>query len=467
VDHLIHIPEELLGPGEHVVAIRLSSYGYNFPGGTSFGLAMFPLSMEQAIQDRERAPIIPLMLLTGAIVIAVISVVMFLFTDRRRSLLLCHVLSVVLALFYGLVASVYLVNVEYPWFAPRYVTIAVLAASISILFPWMLAEQFNVLRRGQWLFALAPMLTIAWVSGWRYELKALYMCRAMLLVSAGILAVAAWRRRPGARWVIVVPLAGIPLLHTQPRLFLNPAFFVFLELMVLFVFTSLGLQARAERRRARELVLTAARLETELLKRNIQPHFLLNTLATIIELIERTPRSAVELIEALASEFRILARVSGEKVIPVAQEIELCRAHLEIMARRKGVRCVLLTSGIEPDAAVPPALFHTLVENGLSHLAPIGGEQRFELHAERQPDRVRYVLLAHGRPQPHASHAMATGTGTRYIKARLDESYPDRWSLVAGPTASGWRTVIEIRHDTTIEPAAAPAALPQPVGNPA
>ena len=37
------------------------------------------------------------------------------------------------------------------------------------------------------------------------------------------------------------------------------------------------------------------------------------------------------------------------------------------------------------------------------------------------------------------------GTGLRYIKARLEESFPGRWTLSGGPVPEGWRTEIEWR----------------------
>ena len=39
------------------------------------------------------------------------------------------------------------------------------------------------------------------------------------------------------------------------------------------------------------------------------------------------------MIDALAAEFRILSRVSGEKLIPLAQELDLCRAHLGVFVK--------------------------------------------------------------------------------------------------------------------------------------
>lgn len=43
-------------------------------------------------------------------------------------------------------------------------------------------------------------------------------------------------------------------------------------------------------------------------------------------------------------------------------------------------------------------------------------------------------------------YANGDGTGLKYIKARLQDCYPDRWSLRAGPVAEGWRTLITIEE---------------------
>ena len=166
-------------------------------------------------------------------------------------------------------------------------------------------------------------------------------------------------------------------------------------------------------------------------------------------MIEQEPKAAVTLIEALAEEFRVLSRVSGEKLIPLGQEIELCRAHLRVMSLRKGATCTLTTAGTDERALVPPALFHTLIENGLTHLLPRDGQQRFELDAAVEGGRARYVMRAHGeRPTPVPGSGTRAGTGLRYIEARLEESFPGDWRCTSGPTAEGWETHLEMRRAT-------------------
>jgi len=444
LDRVMMVPPDLLGPGEHVVAMRLSSFHYGFPAARiTIGFLLSNAAGHYAAEIHS--PVSPLIGVGGALVVALLSALLFWLVDRWRPLLLCSLVSLALAVFYLLIAWRWIHPDPYDWFYPRLLLITWVMTIVAALFPWLLLEQFAAPRRAWWLAGLAPLLALAWAASPLYEIKALWLCRAMLAISLGIAAWAVWRRRPGARFVLIGVVAGLLLVKADRRDFLDPTFFLIFGMLVLFVFATLGLQLRSDRRRAQQATLTAARLETELLKRNIQPHFLMNTLTTIMEVIEQEPKTAVTLIEALAGEFRILARVSGEKLIPLGQELELCRAHLHIMSLRRGISCSLEVANVDETSPVPPALFHTLVEGGLTHQLPRDGRLRFTLEAAYQPGLARYVLTVHGG-NPPAPQPVREGTGLRYVKARLEESFAGRWTLAVGPVAEGWQSVIEIKH---------------------
>ena len=207
---------------------------------------------------------------------------------------------------------------------------------------------------------------------------------------------------------------------------------------------TIGLRVQAARRAARAAELTAARMEIELLKKNLQPHFLMNTLAVLAEVVEQNPRVAARLIEDLADEFRTVARVSAEKLIPLAQEIELCRAHLRVMSVRAGRTWNLDTDGLDEAALVPPAVFLTLIENGFAHQCATNDEARFALRAHRAAGgATRYIFLSPGEVQRNASRP-AAAPEYRYVKARLEESFPGRWTLTGEHVAGGWQTTIEL-----------------------
>jgi len=473
VDAMFQIPGGLLAPGEHVIALRLSSWNTGFPTPT-YSLIYEWGNFRSMLVQRSRTAIFSVMAVGAAFVVAIVFGLMWLLAGRRFPVLLFSLLFLCVALMQALQASRWLFEYPYNWHYPRLLASTALTTAIGALLPLFVLHQFELGRR-RWVYGvLAVLLTVAWFTSPIYNFVSLSTCAIGFAMALALAVQARALRRRGS----AVACGGLALsvyaLVRAPRDFLDHAFFLSAGPAVVGLLTTIVLQLRDERREAQRAVLAAARLEIELLKKNLQPHFLLNTLATIIEVIEQEPKTAVSLVEALAGEFRILSRVSGEKLIPLGQELELCRAHLRVMSLRKGARCTLTVRGGRDEALVPPALFHTLIENGLTHLLPIDGRQDFELSAERRAGGTRYVLRAHGQRQPAdiraggAADAAASreGTGLRYIKARLEESFTGHWSIAATPVPEGWQTVIEIddaggsASRTSAERNAAPA-LPE------
>jgi len=447
LDHAFPIPAELLGPGRHVIAIRLSSFYYNF-SASEFGLG-FAITSYLRIRSGEINKVVyPLISVGGSLLVALISGALFWLAGRWRPLLLCSIISLLLAFFYFLVAWRWIYNDPYDWFAPRLIAVTGVMTLVAWLFPWLLIEQFMLPRRAWWLAATVPLLIVAWTISPFFEIKTLWLCRAMLAVSAGLAGWAMWRRRPGAWCVFAVALAGLLAVRAGRQEFVGPSFFATFGGLVLVVFATLGVQVRDYRRQAEAATLATVRLELELLKKNLQPHFLLNTLAVLTEIVERDPRGAVKLIEDLAHEFRTVACVSAEQLIPLGQELELCRAHLRVMSVRTGRAWSLEATGVEDTALVPPAVFLTLIENGFAHQRVAGGGGAFGLRMERTAaGATRFTFLSPGEVQTDAARPVG-GTGLRYVQARLEESFPGRWWLNGELVPGGWRTVIEIGKNT-------------------
>ena len=75
-------------------------------------------------------------------------------------------------------------------------------------------------------------------------------------------------------------------------------------------------------------------------------HFM-NTLTALSEWIEQEPATAVRMIESLADELRVLAAVSTRRLVPAAEELHLCRTHLENMGLRRDITYALETDGVD------------------------------------------------------------------------------------------------------------------------
>jgi hypothetical protein len=444
VDNLFQIPDDLATPGERVVALRMSAWRTGFPTDV-FRLNMASSDFRSLVERRMRQATSSVLAVGGAGVICVVFALWWFVVERQRVLWMCSALGLAAAVVQLLQAWRWLWVYPYDWHYPRLVAIAVTVSLLGVLLVAALLELFALNRRWGALVGVIGAVAAVWIrsAGWYHQIS--YWALVSALITAALIALRAWSsKRRGAVIVLVGLAGGVFGVIQGPWTFLERNFYLTFGAPMGGIAVAAALRLRDERRAARQARLTAARLEIELLKKQIQPHFVLNTLTTIMEVIEQSPSEAVQLIDALAREFRMLARVSSERLIPLEQEVELCLAHLEVMSRRRAARCSLLVEGETARLLVPPALLLTLVENGLTH-APAGGEERvFRLRVEKEVGRTRLIFHSPGTSENKMDPA-GGGTGLRYVKARLEESFAGRWSVESNEVEDGWRTIVEIR----------------------
>lgn len=192
----------------------------------------------------------------------------------------------------------------------------------------------------------------------------------------------------------------------------------------------------------KEEQIHAMRLELELLKANIQPHFMLNSINAAIMWIKEDPGTAEKLLHALSMELKLLLKAVGEKVIPIDEEIRICRMHLEVMSLRHDKSFTLRLEGIEDGESIPPMVFHTLVENGLTH--GYAGKETgvFVLGRSEDEDEIRFTLFNDGVAGD--KNAGTGGLGLKYVRARLEEAYGRNWRLDSHHVDGGWLVTIAI-----------------------
>lgn len=186
------------------------------------------------------------------------------------------------------------------------------------------------------------------------------------------------------------------------------------------------------RERLYQTKLRARRLERELLKKTIQPHFLMNTLAAIRALLLEDPGVAARLLDELTGELNLILRMSRQSLVPVRDEIALCYHHLRVMELRREKGCRFSVRGIRGNETVPPLLFHTMMENGFTHADSPEGRLHFYLIKKEADGHSRYSFVVSNPKPERRIRRMKTGTGITYIKSRLEESYQGEWTLEHG-----------------------------------
>src|SRR5215469_4658803 len=133
--------------------------------------------------------------------------------------------------------------------------------------------------------------------------------------------------------------------------------------------TMLVLAVMAQVREHDEQVRAAASAEVRALQARMNPHFLFNALNSLAALATISPRE----VPAAAGRLRHFLRASFDQqdrtLVPVAEELAVVRAYLDIEALRFGTRLTVEQS-IDPAAAdtvVPPFCLQPLVENAVRH----------------------------------------------------------------------------------------------------
>jgi LytS/YehU family sensor histidine kinase len=157
-----------------------------------------------------------------------------------------------------------------------------------------------------------------------------------------------------------------------------------------------------------------------MLRMQLQPHFLFNTLHTISALMHRDVKRADSMIAALSDLLRMSLRTTGTQEVPLREEVEFLERYIEIMSLRFGDRLVV-TVDVDPailDARVPTLLLQPLVENAIQHgLEPQVEGGRLTVTARRDDGQLVLEVTDTGAGLGGSTHG--SGFGLTQVRERL------------------------------------------------
>lgn len=434
------IPNHLISPGLHTIAMRSSQ-------------SLYPdvqRSISFTINNYETLLTYPLVtmaymnLMAGAFLIAAVYY-FFLYLNSKRRQKNILIFATICLLFFTLLIMEYLkfhVKLPYSEFFLRLEIIGWLTFANALLVPWYFIIQFNF-RYGKWLMLalLLTLLGLYWFNYGHYDLTARLYSLAMLITAFIVVLNGILQKEKGGFIALAALLASAlvnRLVVYDYGLFIS---FTIIVLSMLYLHSIRTSVIEAEHQNA---VLLSSRLQLELLKKNIQPHFLRNTLTSMMDWVEESPKEGARFIQALASEFDIMNEISEQTLIPITKELELCRQHLSVMGFRKEINYIWEQQGIDETQLIPPAIIHTLLENGITHSEPLSGNTiQFVLRYSLSEDAHQYIFETIAKNREIMTDRTG-GNGFKYIKARLTESYGQNWKFKSGSSENGWVSVIQI-----------------------
>ncbi|MGC1271134.1 MAG: histidine kinase [Croceibacterium sp.] len=233
------------------------------------------------------------------------------------------------------------------------------------------------------------------------------------------------------------------------------------------------LQVEEQTDRLERLEAQATSAQLAMLRYQLNPHFLFNTLnsiSTLVLLKQTEPANAM--LTRLSSFLRhTLVSQPGGKVT-IEQEVETLKLYLDIERMRfeERLRTVFRIDPAAADACIPSLLLQPLVENAIKYaVSPQEEGARISLTAQVLGNRLRVTvadtgpgLQSRGGPDRFAGRrpgATSTGVGLANIRDRLAQAYGDdhRFDILSPPDG-GFTVIIELPLEREEKPTPASAA---------
>lgn len=203
------------------------------------------------------------------------------------------------------------------------------------------------------------------------------------------------------QWVValLVPaLIAIPVAWFGYRLLASPTdagALYWITVRVLFTVASTLAVVEFLRLRARAYSPSLAEARLQALQARIRPHFLFNSLNTVLGLMRSDPRRAERTLENLADLFRVFMRDTRE-LVPLDEEVVTCQQYLAIEQLRLGERLQISWDVAEMagDALLPSLLLQPLIENSVHHgIEPRTEPGEITIKISKPGERVRVEIV--------------------------------------------------------------------------
>jgi len=306
-----------------------------------------------------------------------------------------------------------------------------------------------------WLPALALVLPMAVCLGFVVA-SAYYVCRSVVLAQRSgfqtMLVFGAASALSGGLWALLclgwnalgaslLALAGTEPMALEPSagvslvaipsgawimLFLLAGGLYLISLLIHDIWFAAD-QVRAAQGREAQSLLQVRDAQLQMLRTQINPHFLFNSLNSISALTSQNVAAARAMTLELAAFFRQTLALAGKERIPLEDEVALCEHFLAVEKIRFGdkLRTDMRVSDAARAVLIPPMLLQPCIENAIKHgVQHVAEGGCVAVHAFVQGPWL-YVTIDNP-VDPDAPPGTGTGTGLVNIRNRLATLYGER-----------------------------------------
>lgn len=234
--------------------------------------------------------------------------------------------------------------------------------------------------------------------------------------------------------------------------------------LLTFTLDYMRVRLAAHEGRAEAAQRQAIETQLQLLRAQLDPHMMFNTLANLHALIDADPERAQDMLAHLITFLRATLAGSRSTLHALKEEFSRLQDYLALMQIRMGPR-LQVTIDLPPELAsfqIPPLLLQPLVENAIKHgLEPSRSGGELKVLAAQQDDDLVLRVFNTGRALGYvdADTRSDSGFGLHSVRERLQSTYGAQASLTLTSDAPVGGTHAVVRIPMTVPPSVIPAAL--------
>jgi two-component system, LytTR family, sensor kinase len=204
----------------------------------------------------------------------------------------------------------------------------------------------------------------------------------------------------------------------------------------------------AEKEKAQNAIMLAQKSKLQMLRYQLNPHFLFNSLNSIQTLVHENPDQAESMVTELSDFLRSTLEFNDRLMIPVSEEMEITRKYLAIEKVRYEERLTYILDADENilNLEIPCFITQPLVENSIRHglhNSPLG------INIILKFSVIEGQLIINVANTGHLSDNWKIGIGIKNIIDRLENIYPDNFRFTLSE-ANGFviaRIIINFRNE--------------------
>lgn len=201
-----------------------------------------------------------------------------------------------------------------------------------------------------------------------------------------------------------------------------------------------------------ELLEKTHRMEMALVKAQLDPHFLFNTLNNIDVLIDINPAKASQYLKKLSDIMRFMLYQTKDEKIPLTKELEYIEKYIELQKiRTSNPNYVQFKiSGTPEEKKVAPMVFIPFIENAFKHSINKKIDHAVAIDIQIEDHSILFKCQNKFHPQQLSQNG-ENGLGNELIQKRLHLLYPEKHVLTTGRENGHYNVELELVWNSDFE----------------